>query len=63
MTLSVFDAAREEPKRVALVSGDTEITYGELAERVEQRLRELDSAGALDETGERPVALVMTPPV
>ena len=63
MTLSVFDAAREEPTRVALVFGDTEITYAELAERVERRLRELGSAGAIDESGERPVARVMTPTV
>ncbi|HEX6275159.1 MAG TPA: AMP-binding protein [Polyangiaceae bacterium] len=61
MTLSVFDAAREEPESIALVAGTTTVTYGDLAERVERRLGELAAAGALDETGERPVAVVMTP--
>ena len=63
MTLSVFDAARDEPERVALVSGTNTVTYGELARRVEHRLGELSAAGALDDAGERPVALVMTPTI
>jgi hypothetical protein len=53
MTLSVFDAAREEPKRVAVIADDTVVTYAELASRVEHRLGELLAAGALDERGER----------
>jgi o-succinylbenzoate---CoA ligase len=61
MTLSVFDAAREEPKRLAVIADDAVITYAELAIRVEHRLGELAATGALDERGERPVAVVMTP--
>lgn len=61
MTLSIFDAASEEPHRTALVADDTVLTYRELAERVERRLGELLVAGALDNAGERPVAVVMTP--
>jgi O-succinylbenzoic acid--CoA ligase len=61
VTLSVFDAAREAPERLALVAGATSMTYRELAERVERRLGELAASGALDESGERPVAVVMTP--
>jgi acyl-CoA synthetase (AMP-forming)/AMP-acid ligase II len=63
VTLSVFDAAREEPARVALVSDGATVTYRELADRVERRLGELLVAGALDNAGERPVAVVMTPTI
>jgi O-succinylbenzoic acid--CoA ligase len=61
VTLSVFDAASDEPERVAIIAGDRAVTYRELADRVDRRLGELATAGALDESGERPVALVMTP--
>jgi O-succinylbenzoic acid--CoA ligase len=61
VTLSVFDAARDEPGRVALVADETSVTYRELAERVRRRLGELSAAGVLDQAGERPVAVVMTP--
>jgi O-succinylbenzoic acid--CoA ligase len=61
VTLSVFDAARDEPERLAIIAGTTTVTYRELARRVEDRLGELSAAGTLDPAGERPVALVMTP--
>lgn len=61
MTLSVFEAARDAPERVAIVAGTAMVTYRELARRVEDRLGELSVAGTLDAAGERPVALVMTP--
>jgi O-succinylbenzoic acid--CoA ligase len=40
-TLSVLDAAREQPAATALVVGQREIAFGELGERVRERLREL----------------------
>lgn len=54
-TLSVLDAAREEPGRVALVHGDREVSFAELAERVRGRISELSSlltadARFIDET-------------
>ena len=61
MTLSIFDAAREEPTRVAVIDGDRELTYAELARRVARRVRELARAGVLDARGERPVAVVARP--
>ena len=61
MTLSVFEAARDEPDRVAVVIGQTAITYRELARRVDDRLGELSASGTLDPSGKRPVALVMSP--
>jgi O-succinylbenzoic acid--CoA ligase len=61
MTLSVFDASREEPERTALIADDVTVTFRELAERVERRMGELVAAKAIDEEGTRPVAVVMTP--
>ncbi|HEX5100760.1 MAG TPA: class I adenylate-forming enzyme family protein [Polyangiaceae bacterium] len=61
MTLSVFDAAREAPERVALVAGKLTLTFDELGARVLRRLAELGEAGALDPRGERPVAVVARP--
>lgn len=61
MTLSVFDAAREAPNRLALVAGELRLTFAELAARVERRLAELHVAGVLDPAGERPVAVVAAP--
>jgi len=58
VTLSIFDAARDTPQRLALVSGDLELSFAALAGRVERRLDELHEAGALDPQGERPVAVV-----
>jgi len=58
VTLSIFDAARAEPTRVAVIERDHELTYAELAGRVAQRVRELEEAGVLDARGERPVAVV-----
>jgi O-succinylbenzoic acid--CoA ligase len=58
VTLSIFDAARATPERLALVSGELELSFAELASRVERRLGELREAGALDASGERPVAVV-----
>lgn len=40
-TLSVLDAAREDPARLALVDGASELTFGQLAERVRERMRRL----------------------
>lgn len=61
MTLSIFDAAREAPERVALVTHEVTLTFAELSARVERRLGELNEAGVLDPQGERPVAVVARP--
>jgi O-succinylbenzoic acid--CoA ligase len=61
VTLSVFDAAREAPERLAVIAGTSRLTFGELAKRVERRLAELSAAGALDESGSKPLAFVATP--
>lgn len=50
---SIFEAAREAPHRVALVDGDTEVSFREAAERSRPLLRRLLSA--------RPPALAFTP--
>jgi O-succinylbenzoic acid--CoA ligase len=56
-TLSVLDAARDAPDRLALIADGTAITFAELAARVEGRLAALAGAGLLDPRGERPVSL------
>ncbi len=61
MTLSVFDAARDEPERMAVIAGTARLTFAALAARVEQRLGELHASGALDRAGCRAVALVARP--
>jgi o-succinylbenzoate---CoA ligase len=61
VTLSVFDAARDEPDRLALVAEGARFTYLELARRVERRLSELHAAGALDPAGRRAVGVVARP--
>lgn len=63
MTLSVFDAARDEPDRIALIAGDVRLTFGELAARIAARQAELYTAGTLAAPGARvdPVAIVATP--
>jgi O-succinylbenzoic acid--CoA ligase len=40
-TLSVLDAAREAPSRLALTDGRFELRFAELAERVRERMRQL----------------------
>jgi O-succinylbenzoic acid--CoA ligase len=55
-TLSVFDAARDEPARLGLVTDTVTLTFAELATRVERRLSALSAAGLLDPNGERPVS-------
>lgn len=40
-TLSVLDAAREQPARVALTDGAFRLTFAALAERVRERMRQL----------------------
>jgi O-succinylbenzoic acid--CoA ligase len=61
VTLSIFDAARAEPTRLAVIDREREVSYAELATRVARRLRELSAAGALDARGEPPVAVVARP--
>jgi O-succinylbenzoic acid--CoA ligase len=61
VTLSVFDAARDEPERVAVIEGTARLTFEALAARVERRLGELHASGALDPSGRRAVALVARP--
>jgi O-succinylbenzoic acid--CoA ligase len=63
MTLSVFEAARDEPTRLAIIANGHRLTFAELAARVKRRLGELAAAGALDPTGRRAVALVARPNV
>jgi o-succinylbenzoate---CoA ligase len=55
-TLSVLDAARDAPARLALVTDSGELTFAELAARVESRAAALAAAGLLDDDGERPVS-------
>lgn len=62
-SLSVFEAAKAEPDRLALVAGSERLSYAELAVRVEQRLAELSAGGLLDPQGQRPLALVAHPTV
>jgi O-succinylbenzoic acid--CoA ligase len=40
-TLSVLDAARDAPRRIALTDGRSELAFAELAERVRERMRPL----------------------
>jgi len=54
-TLSVFDAAREAPARLALTDGAVALTFSELAERVRERVRQL---APLTERGAPPGGLV-----
>jgi o-succinylbenzoate---CoA ligase len=56
-TLSVLDAAHDEPSRLALLADATALTFAELAERVERRLAGLEAAGVLDPDGQRAVSL------
>jgi o-succinylbenzoate---CoA ligase len=56
-TLSVLDAAWDEPSRVALLTDGAALTYAELATRVQLRLSGLAAAGVLDPDGIRPVSL------
>lgn len=55
-SLSVYDAARDAPERLALVSDGVTLTFAELAERTGRRLAALAAAGALDAGGKRPVS-------
>lgn len=57
-TLSIFDAARDEPNELAIIAGDQSLTFAEVAARVGRRLGELERANALDHEGRRPVAVV-----
>jgi o-succinylbenzoate---CoA ligase len=59
--LSVLDAARDEPNRLAVLTDAGGLTYAELAARVEQRLAELAAQGLLDPRGERPVSFEAHP--
>jgi len=60
-TLSVFDAARDEPGRLAIIDGETTLTFEALAGRVARRLAALERDKLLDPNGERPVAFVASP--
>jgi O-succinylbenzoic acid--CoA ligase len=63
MTLSIFDAARDEPTRIALIAGDVRLSFRELAERTAARQAELFTAGVLGPPGAaaRPAPLLATP--
>lgn len=65
MTLSVFDAAREEPDRIALVAGDVRLTFRDLADRTAARQAELRETGVIAAPGTpaHPAALLATPTV
>jgi O-succinylbenzoic acid--CoA ligase len=56
-TLSVLDAASDEPDRLALLTDGTARTFSDVASRVERRVAGLAAAGLLDPRGERPVSL------
>lgn len=60
-TLSVLDAARDEPERLAVLTDDGALTFEALAGRVEGRLEALQAAGLLDESGQRPVSFEANP--
>jgi O-succinylbenzoic acid--CoA ligase len=55
--LSVLDAAREVPRRLALTDGARHTTFAELAERVRQRMLELAPVAAEPAARERLVAV------
>jgi o-succinylbenzoate---CoA ligase len=55
VTLSIFDAARAEPERTAVITDDVELSFAALAARVERRLGELSDARG------RPVLVVARP--
>jgi O-succinylbenzoic acid--CoA ligase len=57
VTVSVLDAARDCPERLALVIGGAPMTFGALGERVRNRLAWLESIGLLHDP-EQLVALV-----
>lgn len=63
MTLSVFDAAREEPDRIALVTGDVRLTFRDLAARTAARQAELRDTGVIAAPGApaHPAAVLATP--
>lgn len=63
MTLSVFDAAIDEPDRIALMAEDITLTFRELATRTAARQAELFTAGALAAPGSPayPVPIVAKP--
>lgn len=52
-SLSIFDAAREAPRAIALLDGDTELSFAEAAERARPLAERLVAA--------RPRALALTP--
>lgn len=57
-TFSIFDAAREAVRELAVVAGTRDITFSELAERVRERARRLgELLGNAAPQGERLVAL------
>jgi o-succinylbenzoate---CoA ligase len=56
-TLSVFDAARELPGRLAIVNGELHICFRELAERVRARIEDLTEITDDDESPASLVAL------
>ncbi len=60
MTLSVFDAAREQPRREAVVVGEVVLDYATLAEQVRAVMDEVDRACVGRDVG-HPVALVARP--
>jgi O-succinylbenzoic acid--CoA ligase len=63
MTLSIFDAARDEPDRVALIAGDIRLSFRELAARTAARQAELFTAGVIAPPGvpAHPAAVLATP--
>jgi O-succinylbenzoic acid--CoA ligase len=56
-TLSILDAAREVPARLALTDGSWQMTFGALAERVRERMRAL---AALQGSGGASLIAVLT---
>jgi o-succinylbenzoate---CoA ligase len=65
MTLSIFDAAREEPDRIALIAGDVRLSFRELAARTAARQAELFTAGVIAPPGvpAYPAAVLATPTI
>lgn len=59
MTLSIFSAARAAPESVALICGDVQLRYRELALRVARTARSLAARGLLGDRA--PIAVVARP--
>lgn len=59
-SLSIFEAASDEPERIGLVDADRSVTFAELAERAREAIGALERVG-VSAAEPRPVALIAQP--